>query len=585
MQSPVQALPFTLTNRVKSFITAMGMLPAAMGLLILISWYAHFTTILQLRPNFPAMQYNTALCLLFGGAGLCLLSWGRLRLAQVMGGLVALFAGMTLYEYLCGFDLHIDQLFFHPYITVQTSQPGRMAPASALCLFQTGLALVMGGWRAETKWHAVVIGSMGSIIITICVVAILGYAINLPGTYGWGQLTLIALHTACALSLLGMGIFTIAWNMGRKEDGRAPHWLPIPVGLAVVAASVVFFQALESRQNQEIAQTIKADAEGVKSVINVRLQARIHSLERIAKRWEFSGRPEQAVWENDVKNYLVDAPDFQAIEWIDSGRLVRWIVPLAGNEGKLNQNLTTEERRHAAVQASMQLHEAVMTRVVELFKGGLGFVVYVPIYNGDNFDGWIAGVFKAQQMFDRYLPAAVAPGYAINISEGSQAFYERYPGPKPSTRDWVVTSTIEQREANWILSVWPGAPLVAQMNSPLPKLVLVAGIVFAILLAASIHLAQNASANARKTAAVNRELQTALDEVKTLSGLLPVCAGCKRVRDDGGYWSQIERYLSKRTDASFSHGICPECAVKFYEAEGMEVPEEVVKAAEEHHYD
>jgi hypothetical protein len=60
------------------------------------------------------------------------------------------------------------------------------------------------------------------------------------------------------------------------------------------------------------------------------------------------------------------------------------------------------------------------------------------------------------------------------------------------------------------------------------------------------------------------ELQQALSEVKTLSGLLPMCASCKGIRDDQGYWNQLEEYLEKHSDAQFSHGICPECVKKLY---------------------
>ena len=60
------------------------------------------------------------------------------------------------------------------------------------------------------------------------------------------------------------------------------------------------------------------------------------------------------------------------------------------------------------------------------------------------------------------------------------------------------------------------------------------------------------------------ELQDALAEVRTLSGLLPICAACKKIRDDQGYWNQIEDYISRHSKATFSHGICPECAKKLY---------------------
>ena len=61
-----------------------------------------------------------------------------------------------------------------------------------------------------------------------------------------------------------------------------------------------------------------------------------------------------------------------------------------------------------------------------------------------------------------------------------------------------------------------------------------------------------------------KQLKTALAEVKTLSGLLPICAHCKKIRDDQGYWNQIEFYILEHSNASFTHGICPECSKKLY---------------------
>jgi len=60
------------------------------------------------------------------------------------------------------------------------------------------------------------------------------------------------------------------------------------------------------------------------------------------------------------------------------------------------------------------------------------------------------------------------------------------------------------------------------------------------------------------------KLNKALDEVKTLSGFLPICASCKKIRDDKGYWNQIEAYICEHSEAQFSHGICPECAQNLY---------------------
>ena len=61
-----------------------------------------------------------------------------------------------------------------------------------------------------------------------------------------------------------------------------------------------------------------------------------------------------------------------------------------------------------------------------------------------------------------------------------------------------------------------------------------------------------------------RELQEALDKVKLLSGFLPICANCKDIRNDKGYYEQIEKYIEEHSEAFFSHGICPKCAKKLY---------------------
>jgi hypothetical protein len=73
----------------------------------------------------------------------------------------------------------------------------------------------------------------------------------------------------------------------------------------------------------------------------------------------------------------------------------------------------------------------------------------------------------------------------------------------------------------------------------------------------------------RKQAEEGREkliaqLTEALSQVKTLSGLLPICSSCKRIRNEKGVWEHVEMYIRDRSEADFTHGICPECAQKLY---------------------
>jgi len=65
-------------------------------------------------------------------------------------------------------------------------------------------------------------------------------------------------------------------------------------------------------------------------------------------------------------------------------------------------------------------------------------------------------------------------------------------------------------------------------------------------------------------ARTNRELEEALRDIKTLSGLLPICSNCKKVRDDSGYWQQLDHYLQSHSQAKFTHSFCPDCIKKLY---------------------
>jgi PAS domain S-box-containing protein len=94
--------------------------------------------------------------------------------------------------------------------------------------------------------------------------------------------------------------------------------------------------------------------------------------------------------------------------------------------------------------------------------------------------------------------------------------------------------------------------------------------VVSVTLAGREHLLESfLDITERKRAEEERErligqLKEALAEVKTLSGLLPLCSSCKRIRDDKGYWQQIEAYIRDHSEAEFSHSVCPDCAKKLY---------------------
>jgi hypothetical protein len=101
------------------------------------------------------------------------------------------------------------------------------------------------------------------------------------------------------------------------------------------------------------------------------------------------------------------------------------------------------------------------------------------------------------------------------------------------------------------------------LDGALLLLILFPTLYFLALKPLRLHIDRRRRAEEEKDALI-AQLRRALDEVKTLRGIIPICASCKKIRDDEGFWHQVEAYVGAHSDALFSHGICPDCAKRLY---------------------
>lgn len=99
------------------------------------------------------------------------------------------------------------------------------------------------------------------------------------------------------------------------------------------------------------------------------------------------------------------------------------------------------------------------------------------------------------------------------------------------------------------------------ISKPVNSVELLARVSSALLLKQEMDRRKNRELELRRS---NEELQKALKEVKVLRGLIPICASCKKIRNDGGFWQQLEEYLGEHSEAEFSHGLCQPCIRKLY---------------------
>lgn len=221
-----------------------GLLVAVVALVEIYAWLSHTTRLLVLRPGHAPMQFNSALCLLLLGLTLGVLPTRWHRWAAVPAGAATVVSGLTVAEYALSRGLGIDRLFFEPWLGGGAA-PGRMGLNTAGCIAMVGaaaLGLVLAGRHHRVA--QLLLGLASSCVAGVALVALFGYASGVSTAYAWRSSTAMAPLTAACLLLLGVGYATVSWAFAR--GGAAPRWLPFPVGVGGLAATLFLWQALLS---------------------------------------------------------------------------------------------------------------------------------------------------------------------------------------------------------------------------------------------------------------------------------------------------------------------------------------------------
>src|SRR5215813_1653890 len=227
------------TAQLDLVVLVAGEFAVALGSVVLFGWYTHSSWLVQLWPTFAPMQYNAALSVLLCGLGLLALSWQRIRLEMVCGLVVAAIGLLTLYEYLFGLSLGLDQFFLQPFTTVRTSHPGRMAPQTALSCFLTGTVLVILRLPARHGLIRLLPALLGLLVSGLGLVGGLGYLTGVPMAYQWQPFTDMDVWSAVGCVVLGIGVMAAAWRYyGADASGPSP-WASVLVGGVVTVVTVV----------------------------------------------------------------------------------------------------------------------------------------------------------------------------------------------------------------------------------------------------------------------------------------------------------------------------------------------------------
>jgi PAS domain S-box-containing protein len=231
-------------QRTKLIVVAMSGVSALLGMTVLVGWYTHTVTLIQVLPVLVPMQYNTALGFLLCGTGMLGIAYGKARVATICGGTAGIIGLLTLFEYIFGINIGIDQLLMVHDILVNVSHPGRMAPNTAASFLLSGVSLII---VALFRHRFRVLGALGAFVLLLGTMSFIGYLSGTSTAYGWGRMTRMAVHTSIGFIALGAGIVTLAWREGQATEAQPVHdlarqrWRVVAASTAIMATAVFLF--------------------------------------------------------------------------------------------------------------------------------------------------------------------------------------------------------------------------------------------------------------------------------------------------------------------------------------------------------
>ena len=491
------------------FLLALAV--TCLGLVVMAVWYADYAPLIGVQPSFPPMMFNAALLFTLSGLGLVAFYFRQPRLTLVFGMTVAVFALLTLTQYLFGVDLGLDQLLMRDVHADPSRVPGRMAPNTALAFMLSGIALMAVGTSHRHPHRHALIGILGALVAALALVSAFGYASGIPTAYAWGHAIGMAAHAALGLLLLGGCFIAYAWRADCTADLPLPHWLPLMVGIGVLAMVVAVWQALHGQERMHIERLVQRETVLVRNEMTMHLDERVQALVRMARRLGRQGGLRLSEWKEDADLYLRHDSSYQAIAWLEPEYQVRAAAWAGAAQPELYPDADRGRTRPGVSAGGADPAEGIVLRTLRASTGADRLLIDAPIVRRGRTVGYARGVFRLPELFTAVLSADSARGYGIAVRDGGREIFSRSVMDERHVREWGRVVQLKIHGARWEVQVWPTPELLAETKSYVPEVLLVFGSLLALILALAVRYAQQSWLRARQLDGANRQLLAEID--------------------------------------------------------------------------
>jgi PAS domain S-box-containing protein len=254
-----------------------------------------------------------------------------------------------------------------------------------------------------------------------------------------------------------------------------------------MSVTVLIWHAMRQRDQNQIESIVHFRTNTVMDGIRSNLDNKVRALIRMGKRWELHGGAQRDEWESDAVNYLKDYPGIKEIKWVDRTFKVRWTIPPQGKEKSNEINFAPEELGRIALEAARARHKVITMRSDNMVKDGKGFLIYVPLFIGKKFDGFIVGVVQINDLMDIVLKDEVFSRYGVTVYDGEEEIYERSTAAHRDQHQWSQEVKDNFYGVDWRVQLTPLPEYIAAAQSVLPEALLVLGSIVSFSLSLAIY--------------------------------------------------------------------------------------------------
>jgi PAS domain S-box-containing protein len=219
-----------LIRNINTIVSIFSSLVGLISLTTIFGWIFQIDQLVQINPNWPPMQFNTALCFLLNSIGIIFFIKNKKKLLSIIVLLIFSISIITISEYLFNLDSFIDQLFINHYNISHTSHAGRMSLNTAISFLFTAIFLSLT-FVKNVRILLLIKGLVASIIFSFSFSSLIGYLSEIPTTFLWGGVTGMALHTVINFIIISSLFLLINYKKSNSENHI--YWLPASLGLTL----------------------------------------------------------------------------------------------------------------------------------------------------------------------------------------------------------------------------------------------------------------------------------------------------------------------------------------------------------------